>query len=193
MHFITNKQGDGLGRLWNKGYVSIDMNVLDDEDAQTNVAALFDRFNRVPPAEFASLAVRYSGEQVNADTTLERYGLYLVEIRPEMMTDALILNGDVKSLAYDFTHGAPEKPRLIAFDIGIPDKTLTTLVALGRSRTNPRLTGNCPEAPPLRRLRGDDVLRVWIGNQTQHSPQFRADLEFLEDQGGTVVRENTPT
>lgn len=181
VHFTSNKKSDGLRRLWEKGYTSFDENVLPGEDAIANVKALLKHLGRDIPAEFASLAVRYSGEQRGAGGILQDYGPYVIEVRHEVLVDALILNGDVKNLASDFVSGATQKPHVIEFDPADPTKTLQRLVALGKSRDNPRLTGNYPEARLLRRLRGNDVLAVWTAKP---APE---DLEFLKAHGGVEV------
>ena len=140
VHFTSNKKSDGLRRLWAEGYASFDENVLQGEDAIANVEALFNHLGRKIPDEFASLAVRYSGEQRRAGDILQNYGSYVVEVRHGVLVDALSLNGDVKDLAGNFVGGATRKPHVIEFDPTNPTKALQRLVALGQSRDNPRLT-----------------------------------------------------
>ncbi len=186
VHFTTNKQAEGMRLLWNEGYASFDENVLPGEDAVGNVRALFEHLGKNVPEEFVSLAVRYCNEQRGAQSTLNRYGPYVVEVRHDALDDMLILNGDVKNLANDFVQGATEKPYAIPFDHANPEATLQTLLTLGMSRTNPRLTGNYPEARLLRRLRGHDVLAVWATDPSED------DLAFLKSVGGVEIPVSAP-
>lgn len=180
VHFTSNKTGDDLRRIWIEGYTSFDKDVLPGEKAVANVTKLFSHLGRQIPNEFASLAVRYPGERGDAGKTLELFGEYVVEVRPEVLVDALILNGDFKNLAGDFAAGATQKPHVIEFDPANQLAALQQLRKLVQSVTNPRLVGDYPEARRLRRLRGDDVIAVWTA-----SPDS-ADLEFLQNHGGVV-------
>ncbi len=185
VHFVCNKKPEGLRRLWAGGYTSFDEDYLPGETASRNVEALLRHLGVQAPRDFASLALRYVGEHPDAGGTLAVFGCYTVEVRQEVVSDAVILNGDVKNLARSFVDGAHEKAVRIHHDPSQPTQTLQRLAELRRSRVDPRLVGLYQEVRLLRALRRDDVVAVWSAN-----PE-RAVIDFLISKGGVEVADPT--
>jgi hypothetical protein len=164
---------------YDRCFRSCDEAGLPGENVRENLARLYNALAIVPPPDFASLALRTHHCGAALGQTLAAYGSLVLELDLERLgSDLIILNGDVKNIAFkiakaDDARWAHRIPWLGPARFLDDVETLFQNTRLG---LRPRIHGNYIEARLPRPLIREDILRVHVDPNDQEAHEAAARL-----------------